>query len=207
MTFEKNLGILKEIKLNHPNLKRSTYNEILRNLHNKQLYEKKDKNILFDCLPYSMKNKLIIEMYKPIINSFVFFKDIGNSDFIVKVVTSLKPILSIKGDIVIEEGDFIKEIIFVKKGIINLNLSINLKDPESSLKKYFGEDDIGKYHIFNDKYKIIKPKVNKKVNFEEEILNSSLSSENNNNEDNKDNIEDIKIIQIRNNEHFGDALM
>ena len=207
MTFEKNLGILKEIKLNHPNLKRSTYNEILRNLHNKQLYEKKDKNILFDCLPYSMKNKLIIEMYKPIINSFVFFKDIGNSDFIVKVVTSLKPILSIKGDIVIEEGDFIKEIIFVKKGIINLNLSINLKDPESSLKKYFGEDDIGKYHIFNDKYKIIKPKVKKKVNFEEEILNSSLSSENNNNEDNKDNIEDIKIIQIRNNEHFGDALM
>ena len=207
MTFEKNLGILKEIKLNHPNLKRSTYNEILRNLHNKQLYEKKDKNILFDCLPYSMKNKLIIEMYKPIINSFVFFKDIGNSDFIVKVVTSLKPILSIKGDIVIEEGDFIKEIIFVKKGIINLNLSINLKDPESSLKKYFGEDDIGKYHIFNDKYRIIKTKVKKKVNFEEEILNSSLSSENNNNEDNKDNIEDIKIIQIRNNEHFGDALM
>jgi hypothetical protein len=34
-----------------------------------------------------------------------------------------------------------------------------------------------------------------------------LSNENNNNEDNKDNIEDIKIIQIRKNEHFGDALM
>jgi hypothetical protein len=70
---------------------------------------------------------------------------------------------------------------------------------------YFNFTNI--YFIFNDKYKIIKPKVNKKVNFEEEILNSSLSSENNNNEDNKDNIEDIKIIQIRNNEHFGDALM
>jgi len=34
-----------------------------------------------------------------------------------------------------------------------------------------------------------------------------LNSKNNNNEDNNDNIEDIKILQIRNNEHFGDALM
>jgi len=207
MTFEKNLGILQEIKLNHPNMKNSIYNEVLRNLNNEQLYEKKDKHILFDCLPYSMKNKLIIEMQKPIINSFVFFKNIDNSDFIVKVVTSLKPLLSIKGDIVIEEGDFIKEIIFVKKGIINLNLSIDLKDPESSLKKYLGENDIGKYHISYDKSKIIHPKNKEKDNFGEEILNSSLGNGNNNNEDNKDNIEDIKIIQIRNNEHFGDALM
>ena len=207
MTFEKNLGILQEIRLNHPNMKNSLYNEVLRNLYNEQLYEKKDKHILFDCLPYSLKNKLIIEMHKPIINSLVFFKDIDNSDFIVKVVTSLKPLLSIKGDIVIEEGDFIKEIIFVKKGIINLNLSINIKDPESSLKKYLGENDIGKYHISYDQSKIIHPKNKEKANFGEEFLNSSLSSENNNDEDNKDNIEDIKIIQIRNNEHFGDALM
>ena len=207
MTFEKNLGILQEIKLNHPNMKNSIYKEVLRNLYNEQLYEKQDKNILFDCLPYSMKNKLIIEMYKPIINNFVFFKDIDNSDFIVKVVTSLKPLLSIKGDIVIEEGDFIKEIIFVKKGIINLNLSINIKDPESSLKKYLGENNIGKYHISYDQSKIIHPNNKEKVNFGEEVLNSSLSNENNNNEDNKDNIEDIKIIQIRKNEHFGDALM
>jgi len=207
MTFEKNLGILQEIKLNHPNMKTSIYKEVLRNLYNEQLYEKKDKHILFDCLPYSMKNKLIIEMHKSIINSFVFFKDIDNSDFIVKVVTSLKPLLSIKGDIIIEEGDFIKEIIFVKKGIINLNLSINLKDPESSLKKYLGENDIGKYHISYDKSKIINPKAKNKVNFGEEILNSSSSSENNKNEENEDNIEDIKIIQIRKNEHFGDALM
>ena len=44
-------------------------------------------------------------MYKSIINNFVFFKDIDNSDFIVKVVTSLKPLISIKGDIIIQEGD------------------------------------------------------------------------------------------------------
>ena len=78
--------------------------------------EKKDKQLLFHCLPYSLKNKLIMEMYKPIIQNFSFFKEIHNSDFIVKVVTSLKPLLLIKEDIIINEGDFIKEIIFIKKG-------------------------------------------------------------------------------------------
>ena len=37
MTFEKNLGILQEIKLNHPSMKNSIYNEVLRNLNNEQL--------------------------------------------------------------------------------------------------------------------------------------------------------------------------
>jgi len=57
-------------------------------------------------------------MYKPLLKNLVFFKNIDNSDFIVKVVTSLKPLISIKNDVVIEEGDYIKEIIIVKKGII-----------------------------------------------------------------------------------------
>ena len=37
----------------------------------------------------------------------VFFKNIENSDFIVKVATSLKPIISIKDDVLIQEGDYI----------------------------------------------------------------------------------------------------
>jgi len=67
MTFEKHLEILQEIKMHHPNMKSSLYNEVLRNINNEQLYEKKDKHLLFDCLPYSLKNKLIIEMYKPLL--------------------------------------------------------------------------------------------------------------------------------------------
>ena len=93
MTFEKHLEILQEIKMHHPNMKNSLYNEVLRNINNEQLYEKKDKSLLFDCLPYSLKNKLIIEMYKPLLKNLVFFKNIDNSDFIVKVVTSLKPLI------------------------------------------------------------------------------------------------------------------
>ena len=72
MTFEKNLEILQEIKLHHPNMEDSLYKDVLRNLYNEQLYERKDKHLLFDCLPYSLKNKLIMEMYKPIIKKFCF---------------------------------------------------------------------------------------------------------------------------------------
>jgi len=202
MTFEKHLEILQEIKMHHPNMKSSLYNEVLRNINNEQLYEKKDKHLLFDCLPYSLKNKLIIEMYKPLLRNLVFFKNIDNSDFIVKVVTSLKPLISIKNDVVIEEGDYIKEIIFVKKGIIALNICINLDDPEYSLKKYFGRNQIGK---FDESYININPR----KTFDENALNKIF----NKSEDsihhfyNDDNIEDIKIIEIRKNEHFGDALM
>ena len=136
LNFENKVTILNEIKLNHPNMKYSLYHEVLRNLHNEQFYEKKDKQLLFQCLPYSLKNKLIMEMYRPIIKNFIFFKDIDNSDFIVKVATSLKPLISIKGEILIQEGDFIKEIFFIKKGMIGLNICIDLNNPETSINKY-----------------------------------------------------------------------
>ena len=198
MTFEKNFEILQEIKLHHPNMKNSLYNEVLRNLYNEQLYEKKDKHLLFDGLPYSLKNKLITEMYKSIIKNFVFFKNIDNSGFIVKVVTSLKPLISIKGDIIIQEGDYINEIFFVKKGVIGLNICIDLDDPKLSLKKFFGKNRIGKYNI-----SYIKSSKSSESNLFNKI--------NNNNDETQIsesvNLEEIKVIDIREREHFGDALM
>ena len=35
--FEKNMEIINEIKLNHPHMKSSLYNELLRNIHNMKL--------------------------------------------------------------------------------------------------------------------------------------------------------------------------
>ena len=217
MTFEKNLEILQEIKLHHPNMKKSVYNDVLRNLHNEQLFEKKDKHLLLDCLPYSLKNKLIMEMYKSIINYFVLFKDIDNSDFIVKVVTSLKPLVSIKGDILIQEGDFIKEIIFVKKGIISLNISFDLEHPENSLKKYLYHERIGNLSLsfINSLFYNNKEENNKKklINLDQSLRSILTGSMENMecsisiNENKEIKIEDIKIIEIRKNEHFGDALM
>ena len=206
LTFEKNLGILKEIKLHNPYLKDTIYHEVLKNLHNEQLYERKDKSLLFDCLPYSLKNKLIMEMYKPFVENFVFFKENENSDFVVKVVTSLRPLIAFKNDILIQEGDFIKEIFFVKKGALSLNITIDKLNVQNSLKKYLGRNELGAItvsfvpevmknttiHNLNDNLYdyFLNRKTEKKLVIKNEI-----------------NISDIKIIEIRKNEHFGDALM
>ena len=206
LTFEKNLGILKEIKLHNPYLKDTIYHEVLKNLLNEQLYEKKDKSLLFDCLPYSLKNKLIMEMYKPFVENFVFFKENENSDFVVKVVTSLRPLIAFKNDILIQEGDFIKEIFFVKKGALSLNITIDKFNIQNSLKKYLGRNELGAItvsfmpeimknttiHNLNDNLYdyFLNKKTEKKLVIKNEI-----------------NISDIKIIEIRKNEHFGDALM
>ena len=208
INFKNKLDILNEIKINHPKMSNVIYNEVLRNLRNEQYYEKKDKQLLFQNLPYYLKNILIMQMYKPIIKSFNFFKDIDNSDFIVKVTTSLKPLISIKGDILIQEGDYIKEIFFVKQGVIGLTICINLKRPEHSIQKYYDLIEIEK-EVSHLKTILSKRANNKFINTINATFLSikdeeeSLYSENSVN----DEIEEINIIEIRANEHFGDALM
>ena len=209
MNFEKNMEIIQEIKLHHPHMNNSLYNEVLRNLYNMKSYEKKDKHVLLDSLPYSMKNKLIISMNKKIINDFIFFKNIDNSDFIVKVVTSLVPIISIKNDIVIQEGNYINEIIFVKKGVVSLTINFDLNNIEYSLNKFFYKNQIGKFNINASKNSNNKQRLtlNNTSNLN---LNSSISSKSSSSSEiisSSNNNTDLKIIDIRNNEHFGDALM
>ena len=206
ITFEKNMSILKEIKMHNPHLKESLYQECIKNIHNEQLYERKDKSLLFDCLPYSLKNKLIIEIYKPFIKNFSFFKNIENSDFIVKVVTSLKPLLSFKGNQLIQEGDFIKEILFVKKGILSLNITIDRANIEDSLKKYIDINDLGVLKIA-----YIPPLTLKKLTTmnldDNNIIDYFNKKENKKNIQINKDMQDIKIIEIRKNENFGVALM
>ena len=210
MTFQKNLSILEEIRRHHPDLKNNIYQEILKNLHIEQLYEKNDKNILFDCLPLTLKNKLIMEMYKDFINNFVFFKDNQHSDFIVKVVTSLKPLLTFKDDILIQEGDYVKEIFFVKNGILALNINIDKDNLEESINKYLDIDERGKINISYISKRIIGEytQENDMTLYEKAstyFLNRTKTEVKNIKKNL--NILEIKIIEVHKNEHFGDALM
>ena len=133
--FEKRKGILDEIKLTNSNLPEELYDKILRFLKFKNFHEKKLKSIIFDCLPISLKNNLICEMYKPIIKNFIFFKNFTNTDFIIKVILAFKPILSLKNDILIKDGDLVEDIIFVKRGTLSLQLPFVLN--VSKLKRTF----------------------------------------------------------------------
>ena len=112
-----------------------------------------------------------MEMYRPFIDNFIFFKDTENSDFIVKVITSLKPLLSFKGDILVQEGDFIKEIFFVKRGSLCLNISVNKESPEESIRKYLGVNEDGKINISFSPTIINSYKRNSVFNFDDNINN------------------------------------
>ena len=134
--FEKKKEILDEIKLSNQNLPDELYDKILRHLKFKNFHEKKLKNIIFDCLPASLKNNLICEMYKPIIKNFIFFKNFQNTDFIVRVILAFRPILADKNDILINDNDMVEDIMFVKFGILSVELPINMSNPQENLDKY-----------------------------------------------------------------------
>ena len=222
--YEKKLAILGEIRIKYPNLKNDLYERILRYLnYNKSEYKFNLENIL-DSLPQSLQNNLIIEMYKPIIKNFYFFKSFENSDFFVKIVTSLKPILCMKNDILIQEGDFIEEIIFIKNGVLTLEILIDLNSAKESAEAHLNLSTLQNPNVLNQKTKTERGSrdtitysyslMSQNTNFNKfnsryyTIGKPETKIDNNNNSFNTmNNYKEIKIIDLRKNEHFGDLLM
>ena len=249
--FENKKQILDEIKLSNPNLPDELYEKIIRYLKFKNFHEKKLKNVIFECLPVSLKNNLICEMYKPIIKNFVFFKNFQNTDFIVRVILAFRPILADKNDILINNDDMVEDLMFVKHGVLSVELPINMSDPKKNIDKYINMS------MLNDKQPENKKKGNTTILCSE--INSKLNSQIHNNEfknnfgtiiepnknsnhkkstigfnttiigsgfgtniygstfgnkitlsekeEEKEDIRYVRILCIRENEHFGDVMM
>ena len=199
--FEEKMNVLNEIKLEYPNLGKNLYDSIIRYLnYNKSEYKCNLKFIL-ESLPSSLQNNLIIEIYKPIIKNFQFFKSFENSDFFVKIVTSLKPILSMKDDILIQEGDIIEDIIFIKNGVLTLEIIIDLSKPKKSVESHLKMTAMNCYkNISDDKFTTLMNlstlNSNYKTEFSKPLYNEKYTKK-----------KEIKIIDLRKNEHFGDILM
>ena len=222
--FRKKCKILASIKLSHPQLSDDLYERTVRFLKYKHDSDQKDNHILFDELPIALRNSLLYEMYKPIINSFNFFKNFTNSDFIVKVIIAFKPILALKNDILIKEGDFIEDIIFIKKGKLSLELPIDFGSPKSRTVRRDSLLGIRRSTIFFNTFQrentvspdlitnIFKTKSNTNDKKTKNLFNSltqnlsKLQTEKTN-VNNTENIQNFKILELRKNEHFGDILM
>ena len=214
LEFQNKVAILNQIKLSHEKMPQSLFNKILKFLSYKLNTETKDKNEIIDNLPLALRNKLIMEMYRNIINNFIFFKYFDNSDFIIRVILALKPIIAVKNERLVNEGDFIEEIIFVKRGRLSLEIPLPIIIKEDTIKKIetirktrtslkFGLNANFKNQIplINNKKipSLIKTSTLEEINDEKEFKNL----------DNKLRTQQqyIKIIEIRRNEHFGDILM
>ena len=230
--FRKKKSILDEIRLNYPKLPEELYERILKHLIYKNANEKKQKNMIFDCLPLSLKNDLVYEMYKPVIENFIFFKNFQNTDFIVRVILAFRAVVAYKNDILVNEGDMIKDIMFVKKGVLSIELPINITNPQDNVDKYLNMsllkiekgpnvEKLGNSSIFSNKNEqknvLIINNENQKNTLEgtnidaTKISTTYFGQKTIKNETGKikvkEEIKYVKLLGIRKNEHFGDVLM
>ncbi len=187
--------ILEDIKMKYPDLNDDLFERINRYIKHKQNNEDQEKNLIEE-LPISLKNILVYNMYEPIIKNFIFFKNFDNKDFIVRVIFCFKPILAIRNDILIKDGDFIEDIIFIKRGKISLELPIKICEKETNTEHHNTN-----HHNVNDQTNILSfmhIDHNSILN-----VNSIESIE----EEPEYYYQNFKILDIRKNEHFGDVLM
>ena len=191
--YEGKIQILEEIKLNNPHFSEELYLKILKLLYYRKFHEEEtEKNIILESLPNSLKNCLIIEMYKTYINGFKFFHNIENRDFIVQVISKLEPIIGLKGDILVEEGESIEDIIFIKNGTLSLEIWLDMTNPKKSIRDYLLRNGF------------IKTKHRRRFG---QIPIQLPKYSNNNVIVLEENIKRMRVLDIRKNEHFGDVFM
>ena len=195
--------ILEDIKISYDDFSDDLFQRIDRYIKHKHKNENEEKNLIEE-LPISLRNTLVYNMYEPIIQNFVFFKYFDNKDFIVSVIFAFKPIIAIKNDILIKDGEFVEDIIFVKSGKITLEYPIKIKNKDEGDKK-----QTGLYHSqLSSKYSSIKGQNTKKfANFIDNFLLNNTCDNNSFEEEESFEIQKIRILDIRKNEHFGDILM
>lgn len=110
------------VKYNIDNVNSTLYYKIKRHLSHQYNYDKNNKNSLLFELPLSLRNQMIFNMYREVINSFNFFRDCNHEiDFITQAIFILKPTVSMKNDSLIKQGDFIEKLFLLKKEFYNLN--------------------------------------------------------------------------------------
>jgi len=137
MQFNKDETILEEIRISHPNMSFKLYKHIYQHLHARKIRQQQyDSNLLINSLPYSLKNTVLLTIYKETINNMKIFRNCQNSDFIVRLLTNFIPLFSKKNAILIHEGQSVENIFFIKKGILSLQAAIDKEDPGDSIRYY-----------------------------------------------------------------------
>ena len=201
--------ILDDIRMKYNKMSKEMYTKIYRHLEYTHLTYKNDPHVLIDSLPYSLKNSLLNEMYKPIIQNLNFFKNFKNSSFVLEIVRKLVPIRAYKNEILLDQGDLIENMYLVKEGSLTLEVKININNPIESVNKLYNDDIFVGIKQFSRKnlnelannLSSLSPLDNIKsnsVNF-----NSSLIKDNNE----KIKYLHLKILELRKNEHFGGLLL
>ena len=122
----KDEGLLEEIRIAYPEMPFKLYHQILKHLKSRRLRQQKcEISILINSLPYSLRNNLLLTMYKQTTNRLKICKNCSNSDFIIKLLNSFIPLFAKKNGLLIHEGELIESIVFVNDGRLVLEASID----------------------------------------------------------------------------------
>ena len=226
--FNKDLSLLEEIRISYPKMSFKLYNKIHKHLETvSHQQEKLDSNLLVTNLPYTLKNQIMFIIYGSIIKKFKFFKDCENSDFILRILTSFIPLSTKKGAFIIQEGEIIDNIVFVREGRLSLVATIDLDSPLQSIENYLG----GKFEDINEKMStkldnslvegsinmglkkekattVLKSFLKTKEDIEEENIEQEMAKKDFNGEDIEiGNLQFLNILDILKNEHYGIVYM
>lgn len=78
----------------------------------------KSKSILINDLPITLRREIILNMNKDLISKCRFFKNLFNKEFLVEILNCLKTTISHENEALIFQGDFVDEVIFIRKGVL-----------------------------------------------------------------------------------------
>ena len=226
--FNKDLSLLEEIRISYPKMSFKLYNKIHKHLETvSHQQEKLDTNLLVTNLPYTLKNQIIFIIYGSVIKKFKFFNDCENSDFILRALTSFIPLSTKKGAFIIQEGEIIDNIVFVREGRLSLVATIDLDNPLQSIENYMSE----KFEDINEKMNtkldnslteesinmglkkekattVLKTVLQTKGDIEEEDIEQEMAKKDFNGEDIEiGNMQFLNILDILKNEHYGIVYM
>ena len=232
------LHLLEQIRITYPSMPFTLYFKIKNYLLNRIKRTKKTGiNLLINGIPDTIKTDLLFKMYSKIINEFPIFKNVNNSNFIIQVLTSFIPLTLKQDEIVLFEGEVVENIIFVKDGKISMEITIDLKEPFTSIQNYLDIHFIGinKKNLIelnaiqsvnslmskkDYNYKDLKAKIdnfilNNQKNIHNKELNDYISTDlgklnlarKYTDLNNFKHSENIRIFDIRKNENFGEVHM
>jgi len=142
--LSKDLNILESIRITYPSMPFKLYTKIKNHLMT--IFTKRKKtglSLLINGVPDAIKNDLLFKIYSKVINGFIIFKDVKNSNFVLQMLTSFIPVVSKKEEIIILEGELIQNIVFVRDGRLSMELYIDLNDPLNSIITYVKNNFIG----------------------------------------------------------------
>ena len=185
--------ILETIRQGYPDMTYECYKRIQRYLKynfQKELFSPKT---IFDNLPLHLQRDLIFNMYKPVIENFVFFKYFKNEDFIMKVLMCFQPNICLKNERIVNRGDFMDEMLFVRSG----KLAIELPLP-SEITAQLTENKERKLTQYLNEYKIAGITTH---------VDSFTETKHDNNNKEIDDVQYVKLLEIHKNEHYGDIVM